>query len=73
MSTLVIEIEQPSDRRIIYVRLNYHDSFHVQLEGNPKGHTQQSRNQWLTMHSTNIKAYMIAVGIVHKWFNVFNY
>lgn len=26
--------------RIIYVRLNYRDSFHVQLEGNPKGHTR---------------------------------
>ena len=73
MSTLVIEIEQPFDRRIIYVRLNYHDSFHVELEGNPKVDTQQSRNQWLTVHSTNITAYMIVVGIVHKWFNVFNY
>ena len=73
MSTLVIEIERTSDRRIIYVRLNYHDSFYVQLEANPKGHTQQIRNQWETVHSINLTAYMIAVGIVHKWFNVFNY
>ena len=73
MSTLVIEIEQPSDRRIIYVRLNYHDSFHVQLEGNPKGHKQQSQKQWLIVHSTNLTACMIAIGIVHKWFKEFNY
>ena len=67
--TLVIEIEQPHDSyhwRIIYVRLNYYDSFHVQLERNPKGHTQQSTKSMVKMHSITVTTCLITMGTVYK-------